>query len=298
MPPEGLSWQPRSELLTYEEIGRIVGVFSGLGIQKVRLTGGEPTVRADIEALIERIASCPGIDDIAMTTNGHTLAKLAPRLARAGLKRINVSLDTLNPDRFASLTRGGRLDWVLAGIDAARAAGIRPIKINAVLMRGENDHEVFDLVEYFSRWAADTELRFIEYMPFGERRHASVPSQELRTRLSSRYTLSPATSRSATEGPARRWKIEETGLNVGFISPLSEHFCATCNRLRLMCDGHLRTCLAHDDTPSLRDLVRSGVDDTGLEQAIRRMVYAKPDGHEATVDGGVHFEGVMTRIGG
>lgn len=298
MPPEGLTWHPRADLLTYEEIGRLVSVFSEMGVRKVRITGGEPTVRADIEALIGRIAACPGIDDLAMTTNAHTLARLAPRLANAGLKRVNVSLDTLDPERFAALTRGGSLPRVLAGIDAARAAGIAPVKINVVLMRGENDDELFSLVDYFAQWADDTELRFIEYMPFGTRRHQSVPSSELRQRLATRFTVTPMGARTESEGPARRWKLHENGLTVGFISPLSEHFCATCNRLRLMCDGHLRTCLAHDDTPSLRDLLRAGASDSDLEQAIRKMVYAKPDGHEAELSGGTNFEGVMTRIGG
>lgn len=298
MPPEGLTWHPRAHLLTYEELGRLVGVFAEMGIEKVRLTGGEPTVRADIEALIARVAACPGIRDLAMTTNAHTLARLAPRLAEAGLGRVNISLDTLQPERFAALTRGGRLDWVLAGIEAARTAGITPIKINVVLMRGENDDELFSLVDYFAPHACDTELRFIEYMPFGERRHTSVPSAELRARLAERFTVVPQPARGLAAGPARRWKLSENGLTVGFISPLSEHFCSTCNRLRLMCDGHLRTCLAHDDTPSLRDLLRAGATDDDLEQAIRDMVYAKPDGHEAGIDGGTHFEGVMTRIGG
>jgi cyclic pyranopterin phosphate synthase len=298
MPPEGLDWHPRAELLTFEEIGRLVGVFSEMGIRKVRLTGGEPTVRSDIESLLARIAACDGIDDLAMTTNGHTLARLAPRLASAGLRRVNISLDTLDPKRFSKLTRGGNLARVLDGIDAARACGIRPIKINAVLMRGENDDEIFSLVDYFARWADDTELRFIEYMPFGTRRHTSVPSSELRARLATRFTVVPLRGAAQTAGPARSWRLQENGLKIGFISPLTEHFCATCNRLRLMCDGHLRTCLAHDDTPSLRDLLRGGATDDDLETAIRAMVYAKPDGHEADLSGGRNFEGVMTRIGG
>jgi len=298
MPPEGLNWQPREDLLTYEEIGRLVGVFAEMGVQKVRLTGGEPTVRSDIEALIAQIASCKGILDLAMTTNGHTLARLAPRLARAGLNRINVSLDTLRPERFGRVTRGGQLTRVLEGIEAARQAGITPIKINVVLMKDENDDELFELVEYFAQWAQDTELRFIEYMPFGKRRHGTVPSHSLRDRLSQQYTLCAQPQHGTSAGPASTWTLAENSLKVGFISPLSEHFCATCNRLRLMCDGHLRTCLAHDDTPSLRDLLRSGATDHALEDAIRAMVYAKPDGHDAQINGGTHFEGVMTRIGG
>lgn len=296
MPADGLSWLPRAELLRYEELARIVAVFQRLGVNRVRLTGGEPTVRKDFVDLVAALGQL-GLDDLAMTTNGHTLESLAPRLAAAGLRRVNVSLDTLDPDRFARLTRGGDLARVLAGLDAARAAGLTPIKINAVILRGENDHELPELVEHFARHARDTSLRFIEYMPFEERWHQSVPCKELRDRLSERYTLVPDRA-TAGVGPARCWRIAENGLSVGFISPLSEHFCATCNRLRLMADGHLRTCLAHEDTPSLRDLLRGGATADELERAIRGMVYGKPSGHDCEIDGGVPFQGVMTGIGG
>jgi len=298
MPPEGLSWRPRADLLTFEEIGRLVRVFAQMGIRKVRLTGGEPTVRADIQALIAEIASCDGIVDLAMTTNGHTLARLAPRLAKAGLTRVNVSVDTLKPEQFKRLTRGGNLARVLDGLEAAREAGLTPIKLNAVLLRNENEDELFDLVDYFAQWPDAMELRFIEYMPFGGRWHQSIPSAELRKRLATRFTVERSQRRTGQDGPSQGWKLLENDLKIGFISPLTEHFCATCNRLRLMCDGHLRTCLAHDDTPSLRNLVREGASDDALEQAIRDMVYAKPDGHEALLDGGTNFEGVMTAIGG
>jgi cyclic pyranopterin phosphate synthase len=298
MPAEGLSWLPREHLLRYEEIGRLVGVFAKLGVHKVRLTGGEPTVRADIEALVGAVAAHPGITDLAMTTNGHTLARLAPRLAAAGLRRVNVSIDSLRPERFAALTRGGELGRVLAGIDAALAAGLRPVKLNAVIIGGENDDEVLDLVRFAGERAPHLALRFIEYMPFGERWHRSVPSAELRRRISAQHALEPLPAPAMGDGPARTWRVVESGLELGFISPLSEHFCATCNRLRLQNDGHLRTCLAHEDTPSLRDLLRAGADDDALEQAIRAMVMAKPEGHAALITGGVPFEGVMTRIGG
>ena len=298
MPAEGLNWLPRADVLQYEEIARLVRIFAGLGIRKVRLTGGEPTLRADLPRLVRAIAETPGITDLALTTNGHTLARLAPRLAEAGLRRINVSLDSLDPARFRALTRGGELARVLEGIDAARAAGLRPVKINAVVLRGENDDEVLSLVDFFSRDAATTELRFIEYMPFEARWHACVPSAELRRVIAARYTLVPAPRRGDTAGPARDWTVAETGLRIGFISPLSEHFCAGCNRLRLMVDGHLRTCLAHEDTPSLRDLLRGGATDEALAAAIRGMVLGKPEGHDCGVDGGTPFEGVMTGIGG
>lgn len=296
MPEEGLNWMAREDLLRYEEIARIVAVFARMGIRRVRLTGGEPTVRRDLEALVGALGAL-GLDDLAMTTNGHTLAVLAPRLRAAGLTRVNVSLDTLRPERFATITRGGDLGRVLAGIERCREVGLTPIKLNAVIMRDENDDELDDLVRWAAPHAADTVLRFIEYMPFEERWHQSVPCRELRQRLEQRYTLVPDRA-SAGAGPARYWRIAESGLQVGFIAPLSEHFCATCNRLRLMADGHLRTCLAHEDTPSLRDLLRQGADDDALEEAIRLMVYGKPSGHDCQLQGGTLFEGVMTGIGG
>ena len=298
MPEEGMSWRPRGDLLTFEEIGRLVGVFAGLGIEKVRITGGEPTVRADIDKLVGAISAVPGIRDLAMTTNAHTLRSLAPRLRAAGLTRLNVSIDTLREDRFRRLTRGGSLSRVLEGIEAARELGITPIKLNAVLLAGQNDDEVLDLVAYVARHPNELELRFIEYMPFDQRWHGSVKAQDVRRILRAVYTLEPLGRPGGAAGPARIWRIRENGVRVGFISPLSEHFCATCNRLRLQCDGHLRTCLAHDDTPSLRDLLREGATDAALAEAIRSMVLGKPAGHNAELDGGTPFAGVMTGIGG
>ena len=307
LPEDGAPQVPRKQILRYEEIERLVRIFAGLGIRKVRITGGEPTVRKDIETLVTKVAATDGIEEVALTTNGLSLAWFAPRLAAAGLRRVNVSLDTLDPERFAMLTRGGRLDRVLAGIEAARAAGLAPIKINAVLMEGVNDHEVVDLVEYFSPHAADTELRFIEYMPFDpegtapptfSRLFRSVPARRVRERLGQRFTLVEGPPRGGADGPAVGWRIAETGLKVGFVSPLSEHFCASCNRLRLVADGHLRTCLAHEDTPNLRDLVRGGATDAQLASAIRAMVMGKPEGHDCQIDGGRPFAGVMTGVGG
>ena len=233
-----------------------------------------------------------------MTTNGHTLAKLAPDLARAGLNRINVSIDAMDPDLFRKLTRGGSLERVLEGITAARQAGITPIKLNAVILEGENEDQVGPLIDYAAEHAEDTELRFIEYMPFEQRRFKTVKAARLRARLSERFTLEPLGSGGPLAGPAQRVRLKETGLKVGFISPLSEHFCATCNRLRLMANGHLRTCLAHENTPSLRDLMRAGTTDHRLSEAVRAMVLGKPVGHDCQIDGGTLFEGVMTAIGG
>jgi GTP 3',8-cyclase len=298
MPDEGLNWMPREELLRYEEICRLIGVFARMGVRKVRLTGGEPTLRADIESLIAGLDGIAGIDDIAMTTNGLTLDRLAPRLAAAGLTRVNISIDSVDADRFRRLTRGGDLARVLRGIEAARSAGLTPIKLNAVVLKGENEQDLFELVDWAGQWPDDLELRFIEYMPFEARWHNSVASAELRRRLAERLTLSLDRARGRMDGPARMWRVEQSGLRVGFISPLSEHFCARCNRLRLQADGHLRTCLAHEDTPSLRDILRAGADDAALELAIRRMVLGKPEGHDCGLDDGTVFEGVMTGIGG
>lgn len=298
MPAEGLAWMPRTDLLSFEEIARIVRVLAPMGIRKLRLTGGEPTVRKDLEGLIRLLAAIPGIEDLSMTTNGHLFAKKADAFAQAGLKRVNVSLDTLDPVQFAALTRGGDLGRVLSAIDAARAAGLSPIKINAVVMRGESEDQVMRMVETFSSHASDTVLRFIEYMPFGKgakRKH--WPAAEIRAHLATRYSL-VAEGGSRHGGPATAWRVAETGLRLGFISPITDHFCDACNRLRLMADGHLRTCLSRDDTPSLRDLVRAGASDEVLAGALREMVWGKVAGHEAHAEQFRPFEGVMTAIGG
>lgn len=295
LPAEGMSWMPRAELLRYEEIARVVAVMARMGVRRVRLTGGEPTVRRDIVELVGELAAIPGIEDVSLTTNGHTLAKTAAVLKARGLSRVNVSLDSLDPKRFGEITRGGKLDAVLAGLDAARAAGLLPLKINMVVMKGVNDDEVVPMARYFQRHAGDTVLRYIEYMPFDGRWHDNVSAADMRDRLAEIGPVEPHGERLGA-GPAKYWTVG--GLRVGFIAPLTEHFCATCNRLRMLADGHLRTCLAHEDTPSLRDLVRLGATDGELEAAIRAIVLGKPAGHEAQLEGGRHFEGVMTGIGG
>lgn len=301
MPAEGFAWLPKQELLTFEEIARIVRVLAGCGVERVRLTGGEPTVRRGLADLVAIIAATPGITDVAMTTNGHLFADQAAAFANAGLNRVNISIDSLDPERFRRLTRGGDLSRVLRAIDAARAHGLAPIKLNAVVIGGENDDEVLPFVEHFAAHAADTHLRFIEYMPFDRnegsvRRH--VPARALRERLAARYTLEPL-DRRLGGGPASHYRVAETGQTVGFISPMTEHFCHTCNRLRLMADGHLRTCLSREPRESLRDFLRRGASDDDLEREIRGRLWAKVAGHEAHLDGDFKaFEGVMTRVGG
>ncbi len=297
LPEEGADWMPRADVLSFEEIARLVAIFARMGVRRIRLTGGEPTVRRDIGELVRAVAAVPGIEDLSMTTNAHALARNAAVLAANGLRRVNISLDSLDGVRFATITRGGKLEAVLAGIDAARAAGLTPIKINMVVMRGVNDDEIVSMARYFRPNAADTVLRFIEYMPFEGRWHENVSAAEMRERLAVLGPLVPLdVPADSGGGPARYWTIG--GLRVGFIAPLTEHFCASCNRLRLLADGQLRTCLAHEDTPNLRDQVRSGASDEAIAATIRAIVRGKPAGHEAEVDGGRLFEGVMTGIGG
>jgi cyclic pyranopterin phosphate synthase len=297
VPDDGVDWKPRSHLLSYEEIARIAGVFVRLGIRRVRLTGGEPLLRRDLPDLVRALAAL-GLDDLALTTNGVLLPDLARPLADAGLRRVNVSLDAVDPAIFRRVTRGGDVARVLAGIEAARAAGLVPIKVNAVVVPGENDGHLDAILEHFAPHAADTQVRFLETMPFTKdvrRRHRA--SASLREQLAARWTLVPLGP--GPGGPSVDWRVVETGQVVGFVSPMSEHFCDRCNRLRLEADGHLRTCLSRDDTPSLRDLLRADASDEALQAAIRGMVWGKVAGHEAHLDEGWRqFEGVMTRIGG
>lgn len=300
MPVDGLDWLPKDEILSYEEVGRIVAVLASMGVRRVRITGGEPTVRRDIDELIATVGAVEGIDDLSMTTNGHLFARRAHAYARAGLTRVNVSLDTLDADQFRAVTRGGDLARVLDAIDAAIDAGLTPVKINAVMVRGENDAQLERLVEHFAPRADAVQVRFIEAMPFtgGVDRRTHLSAGEMRDRLGQRYTLEPV-GRAVGGGPAKTWRIAENDLVVGFISPITEHFCHDCNRLRLMADGHLRTCLSRDSVPSLRDILRGGASDATLEHAIRTQVWGKVPGHEAHLDEGWKaFEGVMTRIGG
>ena len=298
VPPEGVNWSPRSDILTFEELACIARVFVSLGIEKIRLTGGEPTARAGIVHLVRQIAQLPGLKQLAMTTNGHTLARLAAPLANAGLHRVNISIDSLDSAMFQDLTGGGSLKQVLRGIHAARLAGLSPISLNAVILKGKNDHEVMDLVRFVEQQPKHLQLRFIEYMPFEVRRFEPVPSSTILAQIAQERTLMAIDKAAPTAGPAKEWFAPETNLHVGFITPLSQQFCATCNRLRMTATGHLRTCLAHEDTPSLRDLLRGGASDEELARNIRNMVMGKPEGHACTVEGGQPFEGIMTGIGG
>lgn len=296
LPEEGAALSPREELLQYEEIVQVVRVMARMGLRHVRLTGGEPTVRRDVEALVAGIAAVPGIDEVSMTTNAHRFAHQAAALRRAGLSRVNISIDSLDPVRFGTITRGGDLAAVLAGIEAAVQAGLTPVKLNMVVMGGVNDDEVVPMTRWAQARAPAVQLRFIEYMPFDRRLHRSVSAAELRRTLAEAFGPLEALPGRQGGGPATHARVGP--LTVGFIAPITEHFCASCNRLRLLSDGHLRTCLAHEDTPSLRDLVRAGASDAQLAAVILEILRGKPAGHLAEIDGGRPFEGVMTRIGG
>ena len=295
LPEEGVQWQKKTELLTYEEMARIVHIFGDLGIRKIRLTGGEPTMRADIARLICLLKQIKGIEEIGMTTNAYTLHKLAQPLFSAGLNHLNISLDTLNPKTFKELSRGFSIQPVLKGIATAQKVGFKKIKINAVLLKDINDGDIWSLLSYCAE--KQLSLRFIEYMPFEVRWHQCITENEIRKKITQKYTLVPQL-KNKTTGPAVPYLIPELNLNIGFISPLSKRFCQGCNRLRLASNGSLRTCLAHEDAPSLRDLIRNGATDKQIALQIRTQVYGKAEGHFCNVDSGTNFQGIMTKIGG
>ncbi len=294
-----LPFAPRSALLTFEELERLARVFARFGVTKLRLTGGEPTIRKGIVDLVARLRRVPGIEHVVMTTNGHLLADLARPLADAGLTGINVSLDTLDATRFAALTGRGDLAAVRAGIDAAISAGL-PTKINAVALRGVNDDELVALCEY--AWARGALPRFIEHMPMSEgqlfRTTAELSSAEIRRQLSDALgTLEAVTSSRGVSGPARYWRTP-SGHELGIISAMSEHFCDDCNRLRLTAVGDLHACLGHDDAVSLRAVLRGGGTDDDLVCAIATAVSGKRPGHVFTRDGGGAPAKHMIGIGG
>lgn len=283
---EDMTFLPKKDVLSFEEIDTIVAAFVARGVRKLRLTGGEPLVRRDIMDLVESLSrhlgGHTGLEEITLTTNGSQLRRHADRLAKAGIKRINVSLDTLDEQRFSAITRRGRIADVIDGIHAARNAGIA-IKINMVAMRGVNDDEV----EPMLRWAHGQGfgLTLIEGMPLGEvgidRVDTYLPLKELRARLMERFTFSPADHR--TGGPARYDFVEETQGLLGFITPMSHNFCESCNRVRLTATGQLYMCLGQDDMVDLRAALRS--DGAGaLDAALDRAMQLKPKGHDFVLD--------------
>jgi cyclic pyranopterin phosphate synthase len=298
MPEEGVHATEREDLLTVDEIARIVRVFAGLGVVRVRLTGGEPTVRKDVVECVAAVAAIPGIRHVVMTSNGHLLADLAGRLAAAGLTQINVSLDTLDPDRFRKLTIRGDVARVIAGIDAARAH--MPVKINAVALRGVNDDEIPDLCEW--SWERDVVPRFIEWMPLSDgvfyQGARVVSSAEIRARVEAKAGPLVPDARSGVVGPARYWRVAATQRKFGVISAMTEHFCDDCNRVRLTAAGDLHTCLAFDDATNLKALVRSGAGDEAIHDAISSAVGIKRKGHGFTLEGAGAPKKHMVVVGG
>jgi len=278
--PKGFKeFQEPDNWLSFAEIERVIGTFGALGVRRVRLTGGEPLTRHNLPELASRLAALPGIEDLSLSTNATRLDKHAVALKAAGVTRINVSLDSLRPDRFKTIT-GGRLDKVLSGLMAAKAAGFAPIKINMVALRGVNDDEFEDMVAFCIEHGFT--LRFIETMPMGNTgRDAAdnyIDLQDVKRRLGERYELIPGVMPGG--GPARYVRVAGTELRIGFITPISQHFCATCNRVRLSAEGTLYLCLGQDDKVELRPLLRAGISDAELQQAIAQAIIIKPERHE------------------
>lgn len=279
---EHMQFLPKRDLLTLEELDRLCSAFVGLGVRKLRVTGGEPLVRRNIMQFFRAMSRHLGtdLDELTLTTNGSQLARFADELADCGVRRVNVSLDTLDEGRFAEITRWGRLPQVLDGIRAAKAAGMR-VKINTVALKGFNEDGLFPLLDWCA--AEGHDLTFIEVMPMGEmgeeqRLDQYWPLTELRARLASRLTLTPLTER--TGGPARYVRIEETGQKIGFITPLSHNFCESCNRVRVTCTGELFMCLGQEDRANLCAPLRASDDDAPLRTAIREAIARKPKGHD------------------
>ena len=299
MPAEGIDFIPRDDLLRFEEIEQLARVLAQMGVEHIRLTGGEPTVRRGVIDLVGRVSAATehGLRVVSMTTNGWNLSKLAAPLREAGLTRVNISLDTLDRAKFAEITRVDRLDDVLAGIETAAEMGWLPLKLNVVVCRGLNEDEVADFIARFADLPVT--LRFIEYMPFGESKFSLVPWEETRGRIEAAgYRMHDARGPGGS-GPAQYWAVEGTRMEVGAIGALSRQFCENCNRVRVTSDGRLKTCLAYEpEMVSLRDVMRNGGSDDELEATIRLGITNKPEAHITTTDGGNPFEGSMVQIGG
>jgi len=282
---EDMNFLPKRDVLSLEELDRLCSAFISLGARKLRITGGEPLVRRGIMTLfrsLSRHLASGALDEVTLTTNGSQLARYAQELAECGVRRVNVSLDTLDPEKFRAITRWGDLEKVMAGVDAAEQAGLK-IKLNAVALKGFNDAEAATLVEYAHGRGFD--ITFIEVMPLGEisvdRFDQYLPLNVLRARLEERFTLIASDYRSG--GPARYFEVKETGGRLGFITPHTHNFCESCNRVRVTCTGTLYMCLGQEDAADLREPLRRYADDAPLISAIRAAILRKPKGHDFVI---------------
>lgn len=279
MPKHFRDFHEPEEWLSFDEIERVIAAFTRLGTRRVRLTGGEPLVRKDLPTLAAQLSALPGLDDLSLSTNCTRMSKHASELKAAGISRINVSLDSLDTKKFKQLT-GGKLEKVLDGLMAAKQAGLDPIKVNMVLMKNINEDEVESMVNFCIEHGFT--LRFIETMPVGDMgRKATdhfINLQEIKDRLAKTFDLIPGVVPGG--GPARYMNVADTNINIGFITPLSQHFCETCNRVRMSVDGTIFTCLGQEHNFELRPLLRAGISDKELEQSIRHAINLKPLKHE------------------
>jgi len=292
-------WKPRSQILTFEEIERVVRLAVQLGIRKVRVTGGEPLLRQGVETLVARLACIAGVSDLAMTTNGFLFPQKARALRQAGLRRVSFSLDSLDPANFKKITGRDGLRSVLASIDLAGELGFQPIKVNAVVIRGLNDHEIEPLA-HFAR-GKNLSFRFIEFMPLDSGRawqkELVVPGREILQRLQARFELRPVRSLNVSE-TAKRWSFADGRGEIGIIAPVSEPFCGYCNRIRLTADGRIRTCLFSLTEPDLKPLLRGGASDEAVQRRLQEIVWLKEERHHIGEPDFVQPERTMSCIGG
>lgn len=278
---EDMTFLPRSDVLSLEEIERVARIFVGLGVRKLRVTGGEPLIRRGVDQLFKALGHLPDLRELALTTNGSQLAGRAQALRDLGVDNVNISLDTLDPDKFTAITRIGKLPSVLAGIEAAVDTGFSRIRLNAVILRGQNDDEIIQLTDY--ALSLGINIAFIEEMPLGQVNAAGKPlafvsSDEIYDRLANHFALTPEEP-TQQAGPARYWGIRGTSTRIGLISPHSHNFCSSCNRLRVTAEGRLLLCLGNDHSISLRDYLRAGDSDEQLAERIRSALHDKPEQH-------------------
>ena len=300
MPEVGMVFRPREEILRFEEITRVATVAHRLGVRSVRVTGGEPLVRRDVVRLVAQLAGV-GFDDLSLTTNAMLLANLAAPLAEAGLRRVNVSCDSLRPERFAAIRRRGDLGRVLAAMDAAEAAGLQPLKVNVVLVAGVNDDEILDFAGFARRHGRV--VRFIEFMPFDAQgqweRSRVVPAAEVIEQVADRWPIEPVPGTAGDAAPAERYRFTDGAPGeIGVVASVTRPFCGTCDRLRLTADGAIRNCLFSDDELSVRDLMRSGADDDALAGLLQLAVAGKRAGHGMDDPGFLRPRRSMSMIGG